>query len=118
MKIVRSGKFVKIVAKKYKDVVGDFAFLSEKKRLIPEERFMLIQKLILNHLNELGKSSVPQEKHAAEIMIVDPFTYDITRINRRDHIQWRVSINGFYINVPSELVSDCPSKYLKHKNEF
>jgi hypothetical protein len=118
MRVIRDGKCVKIIPKKYEDVVGDYKFLTERMRLAKKERFELIQRLIPVYLNELGKSSVLQEVHAAEQMLQLPFEYDIIKVDRRDHIQWRIGIKGYHINVYADLVSDCPDQFLIHKNEF
>jgi hypothetical protein len=51
-------------------------------------------------------------------MLQLPFEYDIIKVDRRDHIQWRIGIKGYHINVYADLVSDCPEQFLIHKNEF
>lgn len=116
MRVIRYGVWVKTVPKIYERVLDGFCFTSEKKRLQPDERFGLTQRLIVKHFDQHFSSL--QDKFAKNCVDMHTGDFDIIEVNRRDHIQWRITANGIEINVPSDLVSDCPKQYITHKNEF
>lgn len=117
MRVIRDGKCVKIIPKKYELAARDFNFSRASLRLRPDERFLLLQKHIKHHFIDGLNSSNHQIRYASG-RIQKSSKIDILKVDKRTHIQWRIIADGIEINVGCDMVSDCPEQYLKHKNEF